>query len=166
MKLNSFSTPLIIGIFVIVFISGVLMFFHVKTAPLVALHEWFGIGFAAAALLHLINHKKPTVQHFKRPLAIALICAAIASGALFYALAPKKGSNYAKMIVERTYQAPIAVSVGIFGLEFDEAIDKLRLNGIAIESDQDTIKTVAQKHGISPDRVVEALLSQSPLQQK
>jgi hypothetical protein len=157
---NKYVTPPTIGLGVIAIVSGGVQFFGVKNAPIHVIHEWLGVAFAAVVVLHLINHSKSTIGYFKKPLSIGIIAAALLAGGVFYALVPQKGGggNVAKITLQRTYSAPIAVSAPVFGLTSNEATDKLRLNGIAVEGDE-SIAALAKKYSVTPDKIAEALIN-------
>ncbi|GHV03906.1 hypothetical protein AGMMS50229_04120 [Campylobacterota bacterium] len=155
--LKKFSTPIAFGVFLIITISGVLMFFHIKTAGLVALHEWLGLAFVLSIGLHLLNHKKPTVSYITRPVALGTVAVIVLLSAGFYLLVPEKaGGSSAKMIVKQTINAPISVSAGLFGISSDEAAARLLASGIVIESQNDTIAIIAERQGVSFDTILKA----------
>ncbi|MFZ5811468.1 MAG: DUF4405 domain-containing protein [Thermodesulfobacteriota bacterium] len=58
----------------ICFISGVLMFFHVKSVVIVPTHEWASIVFLAACALHIVLNWKPLLLTLKgRPLHLSIM---------------------------------------------------------------------------------------------
>jgi Na+/melibiose symporter-like transporter len=69
--------------FLLVSVTGALLFFHVKSGPLVDLHEWIGILFLITAVWHLaINWRSFTSYLNNRAfwlgaLGVALVCALI-----------------------------------------------------------------------------------------
>jgi CDP-diglyceride synthetase len=71
--------------FLLVSVTGALLFFHVKSGPLVDLHEWIGILFLITAVWHLaINWRSFTSYLNNRAfwvgaLGVALVCALIIS---------------------------------------------------------------------------------------
>lgn len=72
-------SPFLMTVFASVAITGVLLFFHVKNGPIVVVHEWLGMVFVIAGLLHIILNLRQFVAYLKLPrawigIALALIC--------------------------------------------------------------------------------------------
>lgn len=68
------------GSFAAVAITGVLMLFHVKNGVIVTVHEWIGLLFTIAAVIHLVVHWKAFLTYLKRKdvrLALGLTIALI-----------------------------------------------------------------------------------------
>ena len=161
MRLNKFSTQLLFGLTLVVCVTGILMFFHIKNHAIEVVHELIGLAFAAAIILHLLNHSKPTVSYFKKMLAPALLAVALLVSAALYGYATfaaeGKGSNIVRTVVTRALEVPLTVSAPLFSLTTDSAISKLRENGLSAVSDQ-SINVIAQENGTMADKIVEVLV--------
>ena len=72
-SLRSWATPLIIGSFLIMGVSGILMFFHVETTLMKVIHEWAGWIMVAGAVAHLVLNWRAFTTYFKRPLATGIM---------------------------------------------------------------------------------------------
>ena len=79
-------TSILVGLtFSVVAVTGVLMFLHVKSGTIVNLHQWLGIAFAAAAVIHLcVNWRAFSGYLGHRSfwvclVAVALVCAVVLS---------------------------------------------------------------------------------------
>jgi hypothetical protein len=64
-RFRTWITPMVIGSFVLLSVTGVLMFFHLDSGLNKAVHEWFSWLFVAGAGLHLAMHN----ASFKKYLA-------------------------------------------------------------------------------------------------
>ncbi|MGD9918790.1 MAG: DUF4405 domain-containing protein [Paenirhodobacter sp.] len=73
LKLRSWATPLVIGSFLIMAVTGVLMFFHLDTATMKTIHEWAGLVMVAGAIAHVILNWRAFSLYFKRPLAAGIM---------------------------------------------------------------------------------------------
>ena len=73
MTFRESATPLTIGSFLLIAVTGVLMFFHLDSGLNKLAHEWLGWAMIAAVGLHAIVHVKSFQRYFKRPAALALI---------------------------------------------------------------------------------------------
>lgn len=79
-------TSIVTGLtFLLVSVTGILMFFHVKSGTIVNLHEWLGIGFLVAAGWHLAINWRAFATYLNNrvfwvgALGVALACALIIS---------------------------------------------------------------------------------------
>ena len=72
-SLRDWSTPLIIGGFTPMGVTGVLMFFHLHTPLNKVLHEWGGLVFVMIAFAHIVSHFRSFRLHFRDPVKLGLI---------------------------------------------------------------------------------------------
>ena len=62
-------------------LSGLLLLFHLKSRPIVMIHEWGGLIFAVVCLIHLTLNTKPMLKTIGgRTVAWALLAALLFSG--------------------------------------------------------------------------------------
>lgn len=73
MTFRESATPLTIGSFLLIAITGVLMFFHLDSGLNKLAHEWLGWAMIGAVGLHAAMHFKSFKRHFARPAALAVI---------------------------------------------------------------------------------------------
>jgi uncharacterized membrane protein (UPF0136 family) len=160
MRLNSFVTPLTIGLCAVVFLTGVLMFFHIESRPIKGIHEYFGLVMVATIALHLINHKKATIGYFKKSSSLGLIAAIIVVSGVFYAIVPEKGGgdDAQKEVIERTLSAPVSLVANLFELTSDQAIEKLAASGVKVSNANETLSAIARNNRVKPDKLIEALI--------
>lgn len=71
--LRTWATPLTIGTFIVISVTGVLMFFHANTGLNKLVHEWVGLVMVAAVLAHLLLNWRAFTTYFKRPVAMTLM---------------------------------------------------------------------------------------------
>lgn len=73
---KSWISPFLGCLFLIIAGSGLLMFFHVHAGALKVLHEWIGLFFVAAGILHVtLNWKKFQSYLTERRAAVSIIAA-------------------------------------------------------------------------------------------
>jgi Na+/melibiose symporter-like transporter len=77
-------TSVITGLtFALVSVTGILLFFHIKSVTIINLHEWIGIGFLLAAALHLVINWKAFASYLSHRafwvglLGVVLACALV-----------------------------------------------------------------------------------------
>ena len=67
------ATPLVIGVFILMSVTGLLMFFHKSVGLNKLAHEWFGLLFIIGAIIHVIVHYASFTKYFRKPLPASLI---------------------------------------------------------------------------------------------
>ncbi len=72
-NLKKWATPLTIGTFFLMAITGVLMFYHIKLGAIKVAHEWIGLLMIGAALFHVYGNWKPFLNYFKNRSAVSLM---------------------------------------------------------------------------------------------
>nr|WP_319249759.1 DUF4405 domain-containing protein [uncultured Celeribacter sp.] len=75
--LRKFATPLTIGSFFIVGVTGVLWYFHIVTDLGRWLHEIIGLAMVIIVALHVILNWRAFKIYFKRPIALGIIAASL-----------------------------------------------------------------------------------------
>ena len=75
--LRSIASPFVAIAFLVLAITGALLFFHVKSGPIVFLHEWFGWIFLGTGLLHLLLNARPLAVHLKQWRGITTLAIAV-----------------------------------------------------------------------------------------
>jgi len=63
MKIRTIATPLTIGAFILVSVTGLCMFFEIKVGFIKPAHEWLSLAFLVGALLHIVVHWKAIRNH-------------------------------------------------------------------------------------------------------
>lgn len=79
------SPALVVG-FMVLSVTGGLLFFHVKNGSIMVLHQWFGWVFVAAGLLHLALNLTPLLAYLKLRRAWLSLAAAVFLAIVFGAI--------------------------------------------------------------------------------
>jgi len=67
------SPGLAIG-FIVISVTGILMFFHIENGVIKNLHEWIGLLFVGVGIFHLVINWKSFLSCFKNRPAIISLC--------------------------------------------------------------------------------------------
>ncbi|RQP13321.1 MAG: DUF4405 domain-containing protein [Parapedobacter sp.] len=133
MKLSrNYITPFISLIFLVVGITGLLMFFHILDGYTEVAHEFLGLFFVICAIFHIIINWKALRIHFKKAVFIPAALAVAVIYGLFIvqqSLTPKVDT----VLYERIVEAPIEDVFKALQVDRDETIKRLEENGISIE---------------------------------
>ena len=80
---KTFLSPFVAVAFAVISITGIMLFFHWRSGPVMALHEWFGWLFVVAGTVHTALNLRPLLAYLRRPVAwISLGTAAALVGLL------------------------------------------------------------------------------------
>ena len=150
--MRSWATPLVIGAFVVMSISGILMFFHLDSRLTNMAHEWGGWVLVAGGLAHLLLNWRPFTIYLRRPLAVGIMAVCVAILGLSFV---PQGSSLRDrgydfdMVVDTMSNASVETLAELSGKSPDEVIVALQDEGLA---DVTTTDTVAQLAGDSRER--------------
>lgn len=145
-----YATALTTAVFLVVAATGVLVFFHIGDKYLKGAHEWLGLAFVLAALLHVARHWKGFVHLMRQKRTWALSAAsALALGGfmLSASLAPTSGGNPMKAMVDVTAKAPLASLAPVLGVEPDTLVQRLEAGGVQVASLSQPLEEIASSQG-------------------
>lgn len=91
--LRKYATQATVALSLVVGITGVMMFFNIAKGEVEGMHEWLGMAFAIAAILHVLRHRGAFAAMLDQPRMRVLFAAAAVAAALFLALTPPKQGN-------------------------------------------------------------------------
>lgn len=139
MNLRSWATPLTIGTFVIMAVTGGLMFFHANTTANKLIHEFVGLAMIAAVVAHVVLNWRAFQTYFKRTTAMALMGGSALLLALTFVpgLAPSpEGMRPDLAFASAAARAPIADLATVMGQDTDTVLALLAARGHAASADQ------------------------------
>jgi len=147
-------------VFIVIAITGVMLFFHLFESNVKELHEVMGVVFVVAALAHIAANWRAMRNYFSKKIFILIgtIVAIVVVGFIAPTLAPKtKGENPKKVLIDSMLHAPIEHSFAILAGDSDVAKAKLQTQGIELKGD--SIDAIAKANQTSPFKIVTMLLS-------
>lgn len=135
------ATPLTIGAFLLMAVTGLLMFFHLDQGLNKVAHEWLGWAMVVAVVLHVIPNWPAFKRHLTQPTGRALIGVFVLLLALsFVNLGGSAGQEpgFAPP-VRAMAQAPLSALAPVLKLSPDQLRERLAAAGIASQSDAQTL---------------------------
>ncbi|MCB9477868.1 MAG: DUF4405 domain-containing protein [Deltaproteobacteria bacterium] len=150
------ATPIVNAVFVVLAISGLMMFFHVGEPLIKEMHEWFGITFVAASSLHIYRNRKAIFVYFKKaPLRVASVATAVAAAGFLIAasMAGPPGAGAGAMM-RQVEQATLAELAPILDTTPGALVDSLRAQGYRVDSADQSLATVARASGFEPRQAI------------
>lgn len=152
---KNIATSLTALAFLVVGVSGVLMYFHLFKEYTEELHEIIGLFFVVIVLVHVFYNFKSMKAHFKTK-AFWIGAILITTISLTFILNTKEGNNPKQAIMTLLLNAPITNSVKIFDTNISHVENKLESEGIEIHMN-DSIDSIAKRYKVSPFHVVELI---------
>src|SRR5690606_15678085 len=145
-NLRTWSTPLTIGSFILMSVSGVLMFFDVVPGYLSFAHEWFSWFFLVGAGGHIAVNYRPLEKHLKSNwgranVAIFSIILVVSTYSFGRITAPQLKWPISDALIE----APLSVLADVTRTDPADLQGKLKTHGIAATPDQN-IRELAATH--------------------
>jgi hypothetical protein len=167
--LRTYATPISFVTFLGCALTGLLLFFGVRSRPLGEVHEWLGIVFVVALILHLARNWRGVMAMLTSPRAklVTGIIAVTAAVFIIFAI-PFGGGGHGHgqgfhgggQVMSRIAQAPIAQLAPALGLTGAEAVARLKNAGVPVEGPQDSLAHLARDHGQRLPQMLALLLNE------
>jgi hypothetical protein len=87
---RTFVSPLAAMAFIAVGGTGILMLLHIESSGLKLMHEWIGLLFAAAGVVHLVLNWRVLLSYLSKKTGIAAVLATLLIATLLFVFAPEK----------------------------------------------------------------------------
>lgn len=151
MSLRSWATPLTVGSFLLIAVTGVLMFFHLETGLSKVAHEWLGWVLVVAVGAHVWLNWRAFNIYFKRPVALSIMAGAAAL--LVAALVVPTGDTGAvpvRQVLGSLTQTPISTLAVLVGKDEASLLASLASDHPGVRADQ----TLAELTGENTEAAV------------
>lgn len=157
MKLNrNYITPSISLVFLVVGLSGLLMFLHLLDGYTEVVHEYLGVFLVICAIFHIILNWKALKIHFKRGVFIPALLGVLAISVTLIvgeSIYPPVDT----IIINKIVKAPINDAFKALEVDYSEAYKRLETNGISIEG-AITIESIWIKNNTDPEKVIDLIM--------
>lgn len=153
---RNYVTPFISLMFLVVGISGVLMFFHLFDGYTEIVHEYLGMFFVLCAIFHIMLNWKALRSHFKKAVFVPAALGVLAVSVLFIVL-ERMYPPVDMVLINRLVRSPIVDAFQALGVDYAEAAGKLKAKGIAIDGAA-TIEAIWIRNDASPEEVIDLIM--------
>ncbi len=143
------GTPLTIISFIGIAVTGLVMLFDIGGGQIRAIHEWVGVVFVIASILHIVFNWIP----FKRRMAVwwvsglSAVMSVLVIGALFSSGGGAGGGGPRK-VINLMLTAPLGKVAPILGQNPEVIIMRLQERGARGVTQEMSIKEIANSSGI------------------
>ncbi|HET8705302.1 MAG TPA: DUF4405 domain-containing protein [Pseudomonadales bacterium] len=147
---REWATPLTMGAFLLMAVTGILMFFHLDRGLAKDAHEWLGwalvSGVAAHVTVNWVAFKRYFLHGYGR--WIVLVFALITGAALLAPEEEEEGGNPASRITQMVVSAPLSDVASFMKKDSAEVINALRAKGYQVSGAEQSIRQIAgEKRG-------------------
>lgn len=152
-NIRGFSTPLIIGAGIFVALTGLIMFF-ITTDPFRFAHELVGLCFAVAIVLHILSNWRPFKRYFAQR-AVMIIAAAWVIGIVLVSISAfREAADAEEVVFERIEQTSIQLLAPVVGMEVNELLEHLKVNGYGVERPEMSVEQVAERYNADTEAIL------------
>lgn len=151
---KTLATSLTTGFFLIISISGLMLFLHLFNMQVKTLHEYLGLAFVVAVLFHLFYNWKSMKKYFSKKTFYMSLFLSVVVSLVFVVQSSSKGTNPRNMIIQSILNAPIEKSYSILNIK--NAQEKLLKYNIK-RNEEKTILDLAKANKTSPFKLISIL---------
>lgn len=159
LKLNNreVATSITTFTFLVISITGVMMFFHVLDQYTKTLHEILGLAFVLFAATHIFFNWKSMKNYFKNKafISVALVTMIISLGFISNAGNSSK-QHPSQIVVNSVINAPLNDAIKILGKDIKSVNVNLEKAGIIIEN-LNSIKKISEKNNMNVYKVIQLI---------
>lgn len=154
--LRQWATPLTIGSFVVMAVTGILMFFHLDTGLNKAAHEWLGWAMVAAVAAHLVVNSRAFTMYLRKPLGRAVVGAFAAVLVLSFLPLGGESMDGRRLMLQAADNARIETLAEMSGAPLESVLNSLSEGGFAVQPDQ-TLADAAGGDRDSQNRILRVI---------
>lgn len=156
LEIKNIATSYTSIIFLVIGITGVMMYFHLNSKLVKELHEVLGLVFVIAALLHVLMNWKSMRSYFKKRIFITAFLIISIISTIFISQSINKGDSPKAILIDKVLNASLNDSFKLINGDYENAVKKLQLKNIEI-FEAKNINEIAKEYGISPFKIVKII---------
>ena len=148
LRLRIWAGPLTIGSFVVVAVTGIMLFFHCSIGATKLAHEWLGWLLIIGGAAHLLVNWKTFLAYLRKPAGIAIMASLCILGLL--SLLPVGGAHHHRggpRVMLALEQSPLDLVAQVAKCSPQSAVDVLQSSGVQVQHQEQTICEIASANG-------------------
>lgn len=153
---RTIATSLTTAVFLIISISGTMMFFHFFDSSVKSLHEFLGLAFVVTVIFHLFYNWKSMKTYFKKKTFISALSLGLIVTTIFILNSSNQKVNPKRNIISSVLNAPLEQSYKILNIKNPK--ERLKEAGIEV-FEETSITQIAKANGKNPFELVNILTS-------
>lgn len=162
---RNWVTPLMIGAFALMAVTGLLMFFHLDQGLQKEVHEWLGWLLVLAAVLHVTVNWLGFKRYFtaaRSGLAAVAVMALVVVGSFFVSGEEGEGVSPPVAAMHAVAGAPLKDVAPLTGRPASQLRAELAASGIELASDEQSIGSVVGNDRERMGRAMRVLFPNAP----
>lgn len=142
---RSWATPLVMGVFMLMAVTGGLLFFHADSGLNRAAHEWLGWLLVAAAAAHGLANGPALLRHLRssRPARLILLASAAVLALSWLPLGSREEAPPSQLALRAVADAPIRSVAALAGKTPEQLLRDLGAAGLAAYSAEQPLREVS-----------------------
>lgn len=157
MKPNrNYVTPFISLVFLVVAISGLLMFLHLFDGYTEVVHEILGLFFVVCAIFHIILNWKALRIHFKKRVFLPTLFGVLAVSVILI-VSERMYPPVDLQMMERIVKAPVGDAFRALDINYQDAARKLEEKGMFIDKARN-FEDLWMLNDADPEEIIDLLL--------
>ena len=159
--IKSLATPLTSIIFLVVAISGVLMYFHLLDKYTKDVHEIFGLVFVVVSLIHIFFNWKSMKNHINKNLfKISFLIVSIIVSSFIYSSSLLKGNDPKEAIIESVWNSKVEDVSKLLSKDIESVKNSFTKENIKFVSEK-TIIELSDINKVSPFMIIYIINSET-----
>ncbi len=159
--MKSWATPLATATFVILAVTGTLMFFNVEAGFIKPVHEWLSWAMTAGVVLHIVANWKSFTGYFSRKPALAIIGTGLVVTLIAVFAPAGDRPNPRRNMTKALASARLETVAEVAGQNSATLIEKLAGKGVKVSLASNSIREIAKQNN-KKDMDVLALIFDQP----
>ncbi len=159
--IRKYSTQATTALGLVVLVTGVMLFYRLGKAQVTPMHEWLGLIFVGAVLLHVVRHWQGFTAMLNQPrmMVLGAVTLIAAAGFLYQAQTPggARGGNPMRGVMQMMEQASLHDLAPVLKISETDAQTRLEKAGITASDTTQTLGAIARANGTETMRVIGAL---------
>lgn len=150
MKIKSpkkrYISIILTAVFLVVSITGILMFFMIESHAMNKAHAWLGIAFVAIGIYHLIKNFTPFKNYLKYKSSFAILILILLLSTWYINPKSEELTSPKKEIMKAVFMQPLLTVSKFFKKDVYETINYLETKGIKVKSENQSLMQIAQEN--------------------
>lgn len=151
-------TPVTGVLALVIGISGGMLFFHLGEGLVKSAHEWLGMLFVLAMLIHILSNWNAITQHFRQRIARTATLTIVLVTGLFLGSGAISQTGGPNVVYQALEEAPITSLALLFKVDESALIDELGNRGLVVATNEQSIRDAAALAGVDARHALKQLV--------
>lgn len=156
MKIKKIATSFTIGAFCLTGLTGILILLELTDGGGRAVHEWAGVLFVIAGIVHAVTHRKMLMTYFRSGFA-CIIGLVILAGLITYAISYNdiyaSGASFRKLT-----SASLEDLAPVLSMEKNALVVLIEKRGVRVGHTGQSVRDIARENDTDVYEIIEPLL--------